>query len=237
MANCFLYSNCNHTDCGRDFCLRKYKMETLYKLALISDSQREHISLRIDDDGTDYLEFKTLAEIETNILKFVNDGLNLFIHSENPGTGKTSWSLRLAEAYLNKIWPKAELSAKVLFVSVPKFLLALKDSISNYNQYAEYIKENILTADLVIWDDIAAKMGSEYEINYLLNFIDNRMAYKKSNIFTSNLNSQEVYNALGERLGSRICNLAINIEFHGKDKRKLATNENVMDILRGGNNG
>lgn len=235
--SCFLEANCNKIDCGKEFCLRRYKMEALYKAGLFSDIQREHISLRIDEDGTDYREFRQLAEIEANILKFVNDGLNLYIHSANPGTGKTSWSLRLAEAYFNKIWPKAELTCKVLFVSVPKFLLALKDSISNYNDYAEYIKANITTADLVIWDDIAAKMGSEYEINYLLNFIDNRTAYKKSNIFTSNLNAQEIYAALGERLGSRICNLSIDIEFHGRDKRKIASNESISELLGEDNNG
>ena len=241
--SCFLEHNCDKQvynrkiNCDKEFCIKKYKIEYLYKAGLFSVMQRDHISLRIDDDGTDFLEFKTLSEIENNILKFVGDGLNLFIHSVNPGTGKTSWSLRLTEAYFNKIWPTTELSCKVLFVSVPKFLLALKDSISNHNEYAEYIKTNIPKADLVIWDDIAAKMGSEYEINYLLNFIDNRMAYKKSNIFTSNLNTQEVYEALGERLGSRICNLSINIELHGKDKRKLVSNENITSLLNGGNNG
>lgn len=43
----------------------------------------------------------------------------------------------------------------------------------------------------------------------------------KANIFTSNLNSDEIYSALGSRLGSRICNASINIELHGADKRIL----------------
>ena len=243
MSNCFLETNCDKQvynkkiDCNKDFCIKKYKLEYLYKAGLFSATQRDHISLRIDEDGTDYREFKLLSEIETNILKFVNDGLNLYIHSSNPGTGKTSWSLRLTEAYFNKIWKDCKLTCKVLFVSVPKFLLALKDSISKHNEYAEYLKVNIPKADLVIWDDIAAKMGSEYEINYLLNFIDNRTAYKKANIFTSNLNAQEIYAALGERLGSRICNLAIDVEFHGKDKRKVVTNNSVSELFNGGNDG
>jgi DNA replication protein DnaC len=44
----------------------------------------------------------------------------------------------------------------------------------------------------------------------------------KSNIFTSNLGKRELTNALGERLGSRICNKSIDIELHGADKRYLS---------------
>jgi DNA replication protein DnaC len=100
-------------------------------------------------------------------------------------------------------------------------LLALKDNITAKNAYVDYIKDNVLEADLVIWDDIAAKMGSEFELTHLLNLIENRIALGKSNIYTSNLNSQQLYNALGERLTSRIANMSIDIELHGADKRIL----------------
>jgi DNA replication protein DnaC len=104
---------------------------------------------------------------------------------------------------------------------VPRFLLALKDNITAENSYVEYIKENVFEADLVIWDDIAAKMGSEFELTHLLNIIDNRLALGKSNIYTSNLNRQQLYTALGERLTSRIANMSIDIELFGSDKRNL----------------
>jgi DNA replication protein DnaC len=64
-------------------------------------------------------------------------------------------------------------------------------------------------------------MGSEFELTHLLNIIDNRLALGKSNIYTSNLNRQQLYNALGERLTSRIANMSIDIELHGSDKRFL----------------
>ena len=54
-----------------------------------------------------------------------------------------------------------------------------------------------------------------------LNIIDNRLALNKSNIYTSNLNRQQLYNALGERLTSRIANMSIDIELFGADKRFL----------------
>ena len=90
----------------------------------------------------------------------------------------------------------------------------------------DYIKENVFEADLVIWDDIAAKMGSEFELTHLLNIIDNRLAAGKSNIYTSNLNKNQLYTALGERLTSRIANMSIDIELFGADKRVLTLEGN-----------
>jgi DNA replication protein DnaC len=226
MAKCFLYDICNHKDCDKDFCLRKYKMDSLYSAALLTDSHKKHITLRVDADGTDLEQFKRLADIEQNIVSFINEGKNLYLHSANCGNGKSSWSLRLAEAYFNKIWARTEAKCRVLFISVPRFLLALKDDITTKNAYVAYIKENVLEADLVIWDDIAAKMGSEFELTHLLNIIDNRLALGKSNIYTSNLNRQQLYTALGERLTSRIANMSTDIELFGADKRILKLEDN-----------
>ena len=221
MINCYLRSVCNGKDCDKDFCLRKYKMDSLYSAALMTDSQKQHITLKVDQDGTDLEQFKQLAGIEQNICKFIEEGKNLYLHSANCGNGKSSWAIRLTEAYFNKIWARTEPRCRVLFISVPRFLLALKDSITNKSAYIDYIKENVLEADLVIWDDIAAKMGSEFELTHLLNIIDNRLALGKSNIYTSNLNRQQLYTALGERLTSRIANMSIDIELFGSDKRNL----------------
>lgn len=227
MSSCYIRPICNGKDCDKDFCLRKYKMDSLYSSALMSESQKKHIALRVDEDGTDLEQFKQLAEIEKNIVSFVNEGKNLYIHSGTCGCGKTSWSLRLIEAYFNKIWARSDGSCKALFISVPRFLLAIKDNISNKNAYVEYIKENVLAADLVVWDDVAAlnRASTDYETTNLLNIIDNRIAIGKSNIYTSNLNRQQLYSILGERLTSRIANMSIDIELHGSDKRNLKLGE------------
>lgn len=225
MQKCFLYDNCNHKDCNKDFCLRKYKMDSLYSAALMTEQQKKHITLRVDEDGTDLEQFKQLADIEQNIVAFIKEGKNLYLHSSNCGNGKSSWSLRLVEAYFNKIWARTEVKCRVLFISVPRFLLALKDNITAKNAYVDYVKDNVLEADLVVWDDIAAKMGSEFELTHLLNIIDNRLALGKSNIYTSNLNRQQLYTALGERLTSRIANMSIDIELFGADKRILNLGE------------
>lgn len=221
MSKCYMYDFCNHKDCDADFCQRKYKMDSLYSAALMSESQKQHITLRVDQDGTDLEQFKQLAAIEQDIVNFIKDGKNLYLHSAIPGNGKSSWSLRLAEAYFNKIWARTSGKCRVLFISVPRFLLAIKDNISVKSAYVEYIKENVLEADLVIWDDLASKVGSEFELSHLLSLIDNRLVLGKSNIYTSNLNKQQLYTAIGERLASRVANMSIDIELFGSDKRIL----------------
>ena len=90
-----------------------------------------------------------------------------------------------------------------------------------YSFSCKHIKNNVLTCDLVIWDDIGTKASSVFESEHLLSMIDGRILNNKANIFTSNLNDVELHESLGDRLASRICNLGYNITFHGGDKRGL----------------
>lgn len=220
--NCFLYNKCNHKDCDKEFCLRRYKIEGLYKAALLSEAQQKDLTITVNDNDVDLQQFVQIQSIIQNIDTFVKEGKNLYLHSHICGNGKTTSAIKLIKAYIDKIWVKAEPTCRALFISVPRFLLAIKDRITNVNEYAEYILDNVQKADIVVWDDIAAKVGTDFELNHLLSIIDTRICLGKSNVFTSNLSKPEIYKALGDRLGSRICNLSIDIELNGMDKRYLA---------------
>jgi len=221
IENCPYKQKCNGIDCDKDFCMRKYRLDCLYDNSLLTDKQRQVGKLFTDEDGTDYQEFQKLAGLEKKIDDFVEQGGNLYIHSYNCGNGKTSWSIRLMTSYFSKIWYKSNFTCQAMFISVPRYLLALKESISGKNEYADFINKHVLDADLIVWDDIATKVGTEFELNHLLNMINTRMDNGKSNIFTSNLGSKELASSLGERLSSRICNKSLDIELHGSDKRYL----------------
>lgn len=221
-AECWLKDNCRKNHCDDpNGCMILYKLDYLYNQAGIPLNLRKRLNLRTDADGTDLEEFIKLKQIQDNILDFVNNGNQLLIHSKTCGCGKTSWSIRLLQTYFNKIWLKSELKCKALFINVPYFLLALKDNISNKNDYIQHIKENVLDCDLVIWDDIGTKSSTSFESENLLSMIDGRIINNKANIFTSNLTDDELHAALGDRLASRICNLGYNITFNGGDKRGL----------------
>ena len=89
------------------------------------------------------------------------------------------------------------------------------------SSYIEHIKKHVLDADLVVWDEIAVSDLTKFEHEHLLNLVNTRIDYGKSNIFTSNQGPEELKEKLGERLYSRVVNLSTNIELFGSDKRGL----------------
>lgn len=220
---CYLQSKCAKYKRGEcvpsSFCIKLFKTDELFNKGLFTEMQKHYLPMRVDDDGTDANEFRQLKNIETNIEDFVKNGKNLYLFSPNTGNGKTSWALRLAQAYIDKIWYKSDISCKVLFISVPKFFIMLKESIREENEYIKHIKECVMTCDLVIWDDIGSKPGTEFEMDNLFNIIDYRVSSAKTNIYTSNMNYAQLRERVGERLYSRVINLSDKIQLCGMDKR------------------
>lgn len=225
--DCFLYDSCKKHKAGKcnlednQFCIKLFKLDYLYNESLLTPVQREYVALRIDADGTDRDEFIYLKGIENTIEDFVSTGKSLYIFSNNCGNGKTAWSIRLVQAYLNAIWHKCDLSCKALFINVPRFLLELKDNISNKSDYIEHIKENIMNADIVVWDEVATKAVTQFEHEHLLSLINGRIDAGKSQIFTSNVSPDKLRDIVGDRLYSRVVNLSTVLEFKGADKRGL----------------
>lgn len=225
--DCFLYDSCKKYKLGKcnleddQFCIKLFKLDYLYRESLLTKAQREYVALRIDADGTDREEFIQLKNIENSIEEFVKSGSSLYIFSNTCGNGKTAWAIRLMQAYFNSIWHKCDLNCKALFISVPRFLLALKDNISNKSEYIEHIKSKVLDADLVVWDEVATKSITQFEHEHLLSLINSRIDLNKAQIFTSNVSPENLREVVGERLYSRVVNLSTVLEFKGADKRGL----------------
>lgn len=223
---CWTQNGCSEIDTP-DFvrtdtaCMKKVKLNYLYDQALIAEPLRKPRKLVTDKDKTDRDVFIQLKEISNRIVDFVKSGENLYIHSTTTGNGKTSWAIRMVQTYFESIWPKAKLTCKALFINVPRFLNALKDNLRERDEYAQHIKENILNADLVIWDDIGTKVATPFEVEMLFSMLDTRLNMGKANIFTSNLSSSDLEKALGARLFSRVFNSSIDIELKGADKRGI----------------
>ena len=222
---CWLEDQCNKKDCDK-FCLRKFKLDYLYNQSLLSYEQRKKIGLRIDNNSLlDKPVFDRLRNVELNIVDFIINGNNLYLWSHITGNGKTAWSIRLMQDYFNKIWPSSDLSCRALFINVPKFFLALKDNISEKSEYIAQIKSNVLKADLVVWDEVALKTLTPFEMENLLSLINNRIDLGKANVYTSNISPSELLNLVGDRLYSRIINKSEILEFREKDKRKICKNQ------------
>jgi DNA replication protein DnaC len=216
---CWYKDVCDKSKCGDNFCIRHYKMDSLTHMATMEGKQKYPIQLRLDSDGADKEAFVQLKLIQNDISNFVNQGKNLLIYSEKTGNGKTEWCKKLLLSWFNSIWPYTELECRGLFISLPRFINAMKDNISKHNDYFQYIDDNILKADLVVWDEINYKDYTTFEHDYLLSVISQRLAEGKSNIYTTNYNLPIIEKKLGTRLSSRIVGSSVKVEFKGKDKR------------------
>lgn len=203
-------------------CPRYFKLYHMCKNAQLSDKQCEQFMCHnyAVDNKVDNESYKLLLEYENNIQEHVKNGDSLYIYSSNVGNGKTSWAVRLLIAYFSTFWRVADPERCYgLFLSVPKFLTELKNSFNQKSDYIESIKGALYDADVIVWDEIASKCGSEFDKETLLNIINDRINSGKCNIYTSNADRNELYKLLDSRLTSRVFELSQQIEFKGTDKR------------------
>nr|DAF89238.1 MAG TPA: Replicative helicase [Siphoviridae sp. ct6GI21] len=198
-------------------CIRYKLMYSLFKQSNLPEALWGYKELICHEK--DLQVYKKLQAKSDAILNFIEEGNNLYIYSENCGNGKTTWAIRLMYSYFDKIWHKSCFDCKALFVSVPKFLYNCKRSISQDVKGFEELCNLISEVDLVIWDDIGEMKASDYEHQILFQYIDDRINSKKSNIYTSNKNKEQLEDVLGVRLASRIYNCSERIEFLEEDKR------------------
>ena len=198
-------------------CIRYKLMYSLFKQSNLPEALWDYKELICHEK--DLQVYKQLQAKSDAILNFIESGNNLYIYSENCGNGKTTWAIRLMYSYFDKIWHKSCFDCKALFVSVPKFLYNCKRSISQDVKGFEELCNLISEVDLVIWDDIGEMKASDYEHQILFQYIDDRINSKKSNIYTSNKNKEQLEDVLGVRLASRIYNCSECIEFVEEDKR------------------
>lgn len=216
---CWYKDICNHSKCGENFCIRHYKMDALISMAMLEGKQRYPIQLKLDNDNADRDAFLKLKDIQKDIASFISAGKNLLIYSEKTGNGKTEWAKKLLLSWFDSIWAATDFECRGLFISMPRFMAAMKENITNPNDYYQYINENILKADVVVWDEINYKDLTTFEHDYILGIISQRIATGKSNIYTTNYNLPIIEQKLGTRLSSRIVGGSIKVEFKGKDKR------------------
>lgn len=213
--NCWYKQVCLKEDCNVQTCLRYIEMEYLCENSNIPKNQWYP---KLLDAGVDYEEYCQLACIKDNIMDFVVNGYNLYICSNNTGNGKTSWAIKLMLKYFDSIWAGNGFKVRGLFVHVPTLLLDLKNF---ENPVSLEYRNNLKSCPLIIWDDIASTDLSNYDLTQLLQYIDNRVLNRLSNIYTGNITSKEkLSRILGDRLSSRIWNTSKIIQFKGKDRRK-----------------
>lgn len=211
-SDCWYINVCND-DCSN--CVIYPQMKWQFDNSGLPKSKYKPIDLYASDE--DYNAFVDLSDIRKNITDFVEQGKNLYLCSINPGTGKTSWAIKMLQTYFHYVAEGSIFNVRGMFVSVPEFLLKSKDFS---NPLSNEYKENLRNCDLLILDDIAVTGLSQYDYLQLFTLVDNRMLAGKSIIFTSNnVSLKDLEASVGERLASRIWRTSKIVELKGGDMR------------------
>ena len=197
-------------------------LEDIYlKNAMIPERYMSEIVLVPSE--RDEQTFFELNNIKNNIKDFVDSGKNLLICSNGVGNGKTTWSVKLLKAYIKSVGKIGfSNSTPGLFINVNSFLNEKKLAITD-SSIAEKIRQtekNILSAKLVVFDDIADKSLSEYDINMMYYWLDYRTSNLKSCIFTTNQLPDQLKKSLNGKVYSRVVNYSVVKYITGRDHRE-----------------
>lgn len=221
--DCWFKDKCNNfgkEDKCNEFCKYYKYLHYQAKHSLLTTKQQYPPELVIRDEDKE--EYKRLVEIRENIFKYVKDGNNLVLMSNNPGNGKTTWMTKLAMSYMAKLYTNDR--PRVLFVNCARFCLQLKHMCAGYTQEdLHYLLDNIEKADLVIWDDLAVTDLTSYDYLSMYTYINYRMDSGKSNFFTLNHNKETLLEILRPRLYSRIIFGSEILQFKSTDFRCVDT--------------
>lgn len=199
-------------------CAKYIKMKYLMEHSGIPTNKCKPIPLYPQE--CDREAFERLADIKSDIVSFVDEGRNLYITSYNVGNGKSSWAIKILLKYFESTWSENGFDIRGIFVHVPTFLMKCKDFKTVDTEFEE-LKRNLMTADLVIWDDIASTDISSFDLSQLSMYVDARVLNDLANIYTGNLPTRELLeSALGTRLTSRMYNSSTEVvELVGGDRR------------------
>lgn len=172
---------------------------------------------------SDYESFCYLKKVKENIVSFVKLHHNLLITSEHVGNGKTTWAAKIILHYIDSYAQDYSFkdNTPVLFINVPDFLMQKKLAISDkvIAEEVSEIEKAILTAKIVVFDDIATKVATDYERELLYTYINNRTSNYLTNIYTTNVSLTNLREELGIRIADRIIGYSKCIELTGAGMR------------------
>lgn len=217
---CWYIEHCekvNSEDCNAG-CVRYMEMHYLMGHSNIPENRQ--FPMMLTPTSEDVKAFIKLREVKEDISTFISDGKSLYIHSKHFGNGKTTWAIKMLQSFFDKVWAGNGFRCRGVFIHVPTLLNKIKDNFNNKDENFTALKNSLTTVDVVVWDDIAATKLSDYDHSVLLSFIDQRTLNCMSNIYTGNLSGEELSNAVGNRLFSRIWNESTKVELLGVDRRK-----------------
>jgi len=131
------------------------------------------------------------------------------------GLGKTHLSLSIAKAVMEKGY-------SVVYGSAPDFFG--KAEQEHFSKKERTTMKILLSADLLILDDIGAEFESKFYNSLLYNILNNRMNAAKPTVISTNFTLNELLQRYGDRIVSRLKTMD-DLVFFGSDVRILKSTE------------
>lgn len=133
------------------------------------------------------------------------------VFSGEVGTGKTHEAISL----IKHLYIKHDVQA--LFEPSADLIYELRNSISKGE--FEQVITRYQTTNLLVIDDLGTETATEFLMENLYMIINYRYNYMKPIIMTTNLNASDFAKVYGQRLLSRLTEMATFVKLDGKDKR------------------
>ena len=209
-------------------CLKQKLIDIQYNKSNIYNLEKENFNIFDDTIFSDKKKEKkynsnisprkNIKNIKEIAFKFIEnfddpDEKNL-LFTGNTGLGKTFLSNCIANEILNK-------GKTVLYQTAPIML----DSIIDYRfgKTDDFIYNNILTADLLIIDDLGTENLNNIKFTELFNVINTRLLNQNNHItktiISTNLSLNNLFNNYDERIFSRLAGYYNICRFYGDDIR------------------
>ncbi len=114
------------------------------------------------------------------------------------GVGKSHLAKSISDGVIDKGYSS-------IFISVPKLLTKFRSTYNKDSKYSEgEVIEALITTDVLILDDIGAENSNDWSWEKVFEIVDSRQGLHT--IYTTNFETKDLKNKLGERNFSRIVN-------------------------------
>jgi len=214
-------------------CYQKLYLEKLYAFSNILDDGEtgfEFFDESYFSDKADKKKYKSdvspraqINSIKEKCLEFIDafdkkDTKNMYFFGPT-GTGKTFMAKSIGLELLKKGYTVLYLSAPSLFSIIRRHRLNLEHNGAS----ADESYRNLITANLLILDDLGIEPASDARYAELLTLLELRKAQDKAStaktVISSNLDIKRLFQEYNERIASRIVGEFNTLQFIGDDIR------------------
>lgn len=212
----YICDKCGDTgflDGNRCSCLetlaRKYSIEQLHKDCHIALNDFSQFKLDFYPEENRQ-EMKTILDMCINYAESFSSKSDMMFFIGGTGLGKTFLSSAIAKRVMER-------GFSVAYDSLSNFLRKIEQE--HYGRSEGDTVNMLLSADLVILDDIGSEFRSGFNDAQIYDIINSRINYRLPTIVSTNLSYKELNSRYNERIVSRLLGMFIPVEFRGRDIR------------------